>query len=99
VKIQEDFKALGSDTLSMFEEYIEHCDAVVHFVGEMTGSRPKDFGVAQLLARRPDRKTRLPPLGTALFIDSIKLIVCEGFIWCAAAFRVIFDSRSGVRRS
>jgi hypothetical protein len=66
VKIQEDFKALGSDTLSMLEEYIEHCDAVVHFAGEMTGSTPKDFGVAQLLARRPDLKTRLPPLGTAL---------------------------------
>ena len=43
VKIQEDFKALGGDTLSMLEEYIEHCDAVVHFVGEMTGSAPQRF--------------------------------------------------------
>jgi Domain of unknown function (DUF4062) len=66
VKIQEDFRALGGDTLSMVEEYIEHCDAVVHFAGDITGSAPKGFSVAELLARRPDVKTRLPPLGTAL---------------------------------
>jgi TIR domain/Domain of unknown function (DUF4062) len=66
VKIQEDFKAVGGDTLMMLEEYIEHCDAVVHFAGEMTGSLPKEFVVAELLARRPDLKTRLPPLGKAL---------------------------------
>jgi hypothetical protein len=66
LKIQEDFRALGGDTLSMLEEYIEHCDAVVHFAGDITGSAPKGFSVAELLARRPDVKTRLPPLGTAL---------------------------------
>ena len=37
IKIQENFKALGGDTLEKLEEYIESCDAVVHFVGEMTG--------------------------------------------------------------
>lgn len=40
VKIQEDFKALGGDTLSMLEDYIRQCEAVVHFVGEMAGSTP-----------------------------------------------------------
>ena len=43
VKIQEDFKSQGGDTLSKLEEYIEHCEAVVHFIGELTGSAPPDF--------------------------------------------------------
>ena len=54
VKIQEDFKALGGDTLSMLEDYIEQCEAVVHFAGDMTARRRREFGVADLLARRPD---------------------------------------------
>jgi tetratricopeptide (TPR) repeat protein len=66
VKIQEDFKALGGDTLMKLEAYIRRCDAVVHIVGDMTGSGAKDFGLEELLARHPDLKTRLPPLGAAL---------------------------------
>ncbi len=66
VKIQEDFKSQGGDTLSKLEEYIEHCEAVVHFIGELTGSAPPDFCVNALLARHPDLKTRLPPLGAAI---------------------------------
>ena len=42
VKIQEDFKAPGGDTLRMLEDYIARCEAVVHFLGDMTGqSRPR----------------------------------------------------------
>jgi len=41
VKIQEDFKPQGGDTLRMLQEYIEQCEAVVHFVGDMDGSAPK----------------------------------------------------------
>jgi len=66
VKIQEDFKALGGDTLMKLEAYIKRCEAVVHIVGDMTGSAPEDFGVQALLARHPDMKTRLPPLGAAI---------------------------------
>ena len=66
VKIQEDFKSLGGNTLRKLEEYIEHCEAVVHFVGDMTGSAPQDVNVAELLARHTDFKARLPPLATAL---------------------------------
>ena len=66
VKIQEDFKAPGGDTPMKFEAYIRRCEAVVHFVGDMTGSAPPAFSVDELLARRPDLKTRLPPLGAAL---------------------------------
>jgi len=86
VKIQEDFKALGGDTLSMLEEYIEHCDAVVHFAGDMTGSAPKDFGVAELLARRPDLNTRLPPLGTALDAG-VRVSYTQWEAWLALYFR------------
>src|ERR1700722_2528564 len=86
MKIQEDFKALGGDTLSMLEEYIEHCDAVVHFAGSMTGSMPKDFCVAELLARRPDLKTRLPPLGAALDAGA-KISYTQWEAWLAIYFR------------
>ena len=40
VKVQEDFKDLGGDTLDKLDSYIAHCDAVVHLVGEMCGSTP-----------------------------------------------------------
>ncbi len=86
VKIQEDFKALGGDTLSMLEEYIQHCDAVVHFAGDMTGSAPKDFGIAELLARRPDLKTRLPPLGAALDAGA-RISYTQWEAWLALYFR------------
>jgi tetratricopeptide (TPR) repeat protein len=66
VKIQEDFKALGGDTLMKLEAYIKRCEAVVHFVGDMAGSQPKDFGVQALVSRHPDIKGRLPPLCAAI---------------------------------
>ena len=40
VKVQEDFKDLGGDTLDKLDVYIAHCDCVVHLVGDMTGSAP-----------------------------------------------------------
>ncbi len=63
IKIQEDFKALGGDTLAMLEEYIEQCDAVVHFIGEMAGSAPAPTSVDDLLARRPELAARLADKG------------------------------------
>ena len=62
VKIQEDFKGLGGDTLHMLEEYIQHCEAVVHFVGEMSGTLPASNSIEGLLARRPDLEARLAAL-------------------------------------
>ena len=38
VKVQEDFKDLGGDTLDKLDVYIGHCDAVVHLVGDMCGA-------------------------------------------------------------
>jgi hypothetical protein len=100
VKIQEDFKSGGGDTLMMLEDYIERCEAVVHFVGETTGSTPPNFCVTELLARRPDLKTRLPPLGAA--IEAGKAIsYTQWEAWLALYFRkdlVIAGPAEGVAR-
>src|SRR5215471_6974575 len=66
VKIQEDFKDLGGETLDKLDVYIADCDAVVHLVGDMTGAYPNERGLSALLAKYPDLPAKLPPLGTAL---------------------------------
>ncbi len=63
VKIQEDFKLLGGDTLKMLEDCIAQCEAVVHFVGDMAGSSPAPTTVDDLLTRRPDLAARLADKG------------------------------------
>src|ERR1700728_2788454 len=66
VKVQEDFKGLGGDTLDKLDVYIAHCDAVVHLVGEMTGSAPIEREVQALLRKHGDLRASLPPLDAAL---------------------------------
>ncbi|MGA8169626.1 MAG: tetratricopeptide repeat protein [Methylocystis sp.] len=66
VKVQEDFKNLGGDTLDKLDVYIAHCDAVVHLVGDMKGSCPDAREQAALLVKYPDIAKELPPLGEAL---------------------------------
>ena len=66
VKVQEDFKDLGGDTLDKLDVYIAHCDAVVHLVGDMTGSAPSKQDICALLAKYPDIRDKLAPLGEAL---------------------------------
>jgi len=63
VKVQEDFKALGGDTLAMLETYVESCDVVVHFIGDISGSSPKPNSVDDLLRRRPALAERLAEKG------------------------------------
>jgi hypothetical protein len=63
IKIQEDFQALGGDTLAMLETYVESCDVVVHFFGDMAGSAPKPSSVDDLLKRRPELAARLADKG------------------------------------
>jgi hypothetical protein len=41
IKIQEDFKPLGGDTLALPETYVESCDVVLHFIGDIAGSARK----------------------------------------------------------
>ena len=38
VKVQEDFKDLGGDTLDKLDAYIAECDGVVHLIGDMCGA-------------------------------------------------------------
>ena len=66
VKVQEDFKDLGGDTLDKLDVYIAHCDAVVHLAGDMTGSDPGEHALSALRAKYPDLADKLPPLGEAL---------------------------------
>ena len=47
----------------MLEEYVEQCEAVVHFVGAMTGSIPAATSVDDLLARRPGLEAKLAAKG------------------------------------
>ncbi len=67
VKVQEDFIDLGGDTLEKLDVYIEHCDAVVHLVGDMTGSDPGEHASGALRAKYRDLTEKLPPLGEAIF--------------------------------
>jgi hypothetical protein len=62
-KIQEDFQATGGDTLALLETYVESCDVVVHFIGDMAGSTPKPTSVDDLLKRRPELAARLKEKG------------------------------------
>jgi Domain of unknown function (DUF4062) len=85
VKIQEDFKALGGDTLKMLEEYIEKCEAVVHFVGDMTGSTPAATSVDDLLRRRPGLEVRFAEKG--LGRDALKTLrYTQWEAWLAIGF-------------
>jgi hypothetical protein len=53
VKVQEDFKDLGGDTLDKLDVYIAHCGAVVHLVGNMTGSAPGEPALRALREKYP----------------------------------------------
>jgi hypothetical protein len=66
VMVQEYFKGLGGDTLDKLDVYIAHCDAVVHLVGEMTGSAAGEREQQALLRKYPDLTVRLPPLEDVL---------------------------------
>jgi len=60
VKVQEDFIVTGTETLDLLDEYIRHCDAVIHLVGDMTGAMAQAPSVAAIRGRYPDLGSRLP---------------------------------------
>jgi tetratricopeptide (TPR) repeat protein len=82
VKVQEDFKNLGGDTLDKLDVYIAHCDAVVHIVGDMTGSEPGEREQRALLAKYPHLAGQLPPLGEALR-DGVGVSYTQWEAWLA----------------
>jgi hypothetical protein len=66
VAVQADFIVTGQSTLEKLDEYIRHCDAVIHLIGKGTGSMPPEPAVAALRAKYPDLGGRLPPLADCL---------------------------------
>src|SRR5262249_3240342 len=62
VKVEEDFRDSGTVTLDMLDLYIAECDAVVHLVGDMTGSDAMPASTQAILAKHPDLLEKLPPL-------------------------------------
>ncbi len=64
VKVQENFKDLGGNTLDKLDVYIAKCDAVVHLVGHMTGAAAGAREVAALFAKYPGLTADLPPVGS-----------------------------------
>jgi tetratricopeptide (TPR) repeat protein len=66
VKVQEDFKDLGGDTLDKLDVYIAACDAVVHLVGDMCGAAADEKQQQALLAKHADLQQKLLPIAEAL---------------------------------
>ena len=50
VKVQEDFKDLGGDTLDKLDVYVAVCDAVVHLLGDMCGAAADERQQRALIA-------------------------------------------------
>ena len=82
VKVQEDFKDLGGDTLDKLDVYIGHCDAVVHLVGDMCGAAADGREQSALVAKRSDISRKLPPLGEALK-SGVRLPYTQWEAWLA----------------
>jgi hypothetical protein len=45
VAVQEDFIASGGTTLLKLDDYIQHCDVVIHLLGDATGALPENLAV------------------------------------------------------
>jgi tetratricopeptide (TPR) repeat protein len=82
VKVQEDFKDLGGDTLDKLDVYIAHCDAVLHLIGNMTGSAPEEPALLALRKKYPDLTDKLTPLREAL-LSGISVSYTQWEAWLA----------------
>lgn len=86
IKIQEDAIASGGPTLLKLDDYIQSCEAVVHLLGDMTGSPADAFEVEALLERHPNLPDRFPTLQQALE-ESIPLSYTQWEAYLAAFHR------------
>jgi tetratricopeptide (TPR) repeat protein len=82
VKVQEQFKDLGTVTLDKLDVYITNCDAVVHLVGDMTGATAKPKSTKSILAKYPDLPDKLPPLRQPL-ADGLAISYTQWEAWLA----------------
>jgi hypothetical protein len=66
IKIQEHFSDTGCTLLEQIDDYISHCQAVIHLVGDGCGVHPTPVEVRALLGRHPDLLNDLPVLQAGL---------------------------------
>lgn len=66
VKTQEEFIAGGSVTLEKLDDYIQHCEAVVHLVGAQIGTAVTLPSLVWLRQHYPDLSIRYPVLQEVL---------------------------------
>lgn len=79
VKVQEDFIQMGGDTLSLLDDYVTVCDAVIHLVGDAAGACPAPASVEALLRRRPDFLARVPAV-TADVLSRLSYTQWEAYL-------------------
>jgi predicted ATPase len=65
-KVQEDFITTSDCTLMKLDEYLRHCDVVIHLIGKSTGSIPPKESVVRLLAAYPDLPRKVPAIADLL---------------------------------
>lgn len=65
-KIQEDFIAYGGATLEKLDEYIQHCEAVIHICGDMTGSMANEISIQYINDKYKDFGKRFPAMQLVL---------------------------------
>ena len=65
-KIQEDFIAYGGPTLEKLDDYIKHCDAVIHFCGDMTGAMANALSLQYINDTYKDFAVRFTQLHSVL---------------------------------
>jgi tetratricopeptide (TPR) repeat protein len=82
VKVQEDFKDLGGDTLDKLDVYIADCDAVVHLVGDMCGAAADETQQQALVGKYAELPNKLPPLGDVL-ASGFRLSYTQWEAWLA----------------
>ncbi|MES2851073.1 MAG: tetratricopeptide repeat protein [Bacteroidota bacterium] len=59
-KIQEDFIAFGGATLEKLDDYIQHCEAVIHICGDMTGAMANEISIKYINDKYKDFGTKVP---------------------------------------
>jgi tetratricopeptide (TPR) repeat protein len=83
VKVQEDFIAGGSETLDKLDDYIRHCHAVIHLVGDMTGALAPPPSATLVARCFPDLRDRLPMLAPFLEAGAPRLSYTQWEAWLA----------------
>jgi hypothetical protein len=83
VKVQEDFIVSGTPTLEMLDDYIRHCDGVIHLVGDMTGSPARPQSLAAIRERYPDLAEKLKPIAECLHPCGPSLSYTQWEAWLA----------------